>query len=76
MTLSQFKKAHNIDTLSFYPSKVSSRFVAAFGVDQLLITTEDFDPKGLLFVYSNPTDVSGNSHILSNQAPKEASFTL
>lgn len=76
MKLSDFKKAHGIETLNFYPSKVTSRFVAAFGKDQLLITTEEFDPKLPAFVYSNPTDVSGNSHILSNNAPKEASFTL
>lgn len=76
MKLAEFKKLNGISELNFYPSKVTSRFVAAFGKDQLLITTEEFDPAQPAFVYSNPTDASGNSHILSNSAPKEASFTL
>ena len=76
MTLAEFKAAHNISTLNFYKSTKSNRYVAGFGQDLLLITTEDFNHKAPCFVYDNPGDADGKSWILSNNAPKEADFTL
>ena len=74
-TLTEFKKEHNIEKLNFYKSHNSSRFVASFG-DKLLVTTEDFDPKQVGYVYDNPAAEAGASWILSNKEPKEADFTL
>jgi hypothetical protein len=75
MTLAAFKSAHGITTLNFYKSHSSSRHVAAFGTDKLLVTTEDFDSKKPAFVYNNPVG-GDNSYILSNKEPKAADFTL
>ena len=76
MTLKEFKQIHGIDKLNFYRSTHSTRFVASFGDNKLLITTEEFDPKGKMFVYDNPATEGGASWILSNKQPKEADFTL
>lgn len=76
MTLAEFKSLYGITTLSFYKSKETSRFVAGFGKDNAIITTEEFDPKGDTFVYNNPKDTEGKTFILSNTAPKAAEFTL
>ena len=76
MTLAEFKAAYNVGTLSFYQSKTTKRFVAGFGQDYVLITTEDFDKAKPCFVYDNPKDPEGKSFILSNKEPRAADFTL
>ena len=76
MTLSEFKAAYNVGTLSFYKSKSTNRYVAGFGQDMILITTEDFDQSKPCFVYDNPKDTEGKSFILSNNEPRAADFTL
>ena len=76
MTLTEFKAAYNIGTLPFYQSKTTKRFVAGFGQDMILITTEDYDPSsGVDYVYDNPKDTEGKSFILSNKEPRAADFT-
>lgn len=74
MTLEQFKTTFNVKSLNFYASHKSDRFVASFGQDQLLITTEEFDKSKPAFVYANPKDEHG--FILSNKEPKAADFVL
>ena len=76
MTLAEFKTAWKISTLSFYKSKTTNRYVAGFGQDMILITTEDFDKAKPCFVYDNPKDAEGKSFILSNSEPRAADFTL
>ena len=75
-TLKEFKAEHGIEKLSFYKSHSSSRFVASFGNDKLIITTEEYDPKKAGYIYDNPAAEAGASWILSNKQPKEADFTL
>jgi len=77
MTLLEFKQLFGIQTLKFYHSKQegSTRSVAAFGNNQLLVTTKNFDPSSpSKFVYPNPMDESG--YILSNKEQREADFVL
>ena len=76
MTLAEFKSQNNISTLSFYKSKSTNRYVAGFGQDMVLITTENFDKAKPCFVYDNPKDTEGKSFILSNSEPRAADFTL
>lgn len=76
MTLAEFKKAFGVGTLKFYRSHSSSRSVAAFGNNQLLVTTVDFDPAKPGFVYENPAEGADGSYILSNKEQRAADFTL
>ena len=76
MELASFKKIHGITVLNFYPSKTTKRFVASFGDNKLLVTTEEFNPKAETFVYDNPAEGAEGSYILSNKKPKEAAFAL
>lgn len=74
MSLQEFKRVNGISVLNFYKSNHSTRRVAAFGNNQLLITTEDFDRTKPAFVYPNPKDDSG--YILSNKEQAAAEYTL
>lgn len=79
MRLQEFKTLMGIVTpLQFYPStKGSGRFVASInGTSKLLVTKPGYDTKNpAKFVYNNPEAAEGNSWILSNTEPKEATFT-
>ena len=75
MTIAEFKELKGIPTLNFYKSKTSSRLVAGFE-DILVVTTEDFDTSGEMYVYDNPKGALGSDYILSNVKQAEAVFSI
>ena len=75
MTIAEFKELKGIPTLNFYESKETSRLVAGFE-DILVVTTENFDTSGQMYVYDNPKGALGKDYILSNVKQKEAVFSI
>mgnify|MGYP003651659465 CR=1 FL=1 len=75
MNLAEFKAQNGIEALNFYKSKTTNRLVASHG-DMMIVTTEDFDPKGAKMIYDNPNAVDSKGFILSNTVPKAADLVL
>lgn len=75
-TLESFKKSKGVDTLSFYKSNTTNRFVASLPNDEILVTTVDYDPDSIhQNVYGVTTEDGDFINVLSSKAPKAPAFS-
>ena len=79
MTLAEFKKANNIETLPMWKSTKSDRMVGSFagsnGVEIMVVTKEDFNDNADAYVYQHPESAEP-CYIISNKAPRKADLVL
>lgn len=80
VTLERFKEVHGIDKLGMYKSTKSDRYVSSVWIgdhEKTVVTTETFNPKEEIFVYSIvPTGSKELIYVLSNKKRRDVDIEL